>query len=42
MVYEFCDGMNNTYQVIDWDKYVEVSLVLVNIEKKYKKPVKRK
>ncbi len=33
VVYEFSDDNDNTYQIIEWDKYVEISLVLVNVEK---------
>ena len=33
VVEEFCDG-TNTYQIIEWDNYLEVSLVLVNIDKR--------
>lgn len=34
VVEEFCDGAGNTYQIINWENYVEVSLVLVNIDKR--------
>lgn len=34
VIYEFCDDNLNTYQIIDWENYVEVSLVLVNIDKR--------
>ena len=36
VVEEFCDDNNNTYQIIEWDNYLEVSLVLVNIDKRTK------
>ncbi len=31
VVYEFTDSKNQTYQLIDWGKYVEVSKVLENV-----------
>lgn len=34
VIYEFCDDNMNTYQIIDWEHYVEVSLVLVNVDKR--------
>jgi len=34
VISEFSDANNNTYQIIDWESYVEISLVLVNISKR--------
>ena len=34
VIYEFVDGNNNTYAVIDWGKYREVALILVNVNLK--------
>ena len=34
VISEFCDDNLNTYQIIDWENYVEISLVLVNIDKR--------